>query len=145
MPPDLVGGEVLDGAAEEHLADHRRPLDHDAIDRTEPVEASGQERLDRRRDHDRADLADQDPASAVIPSQDPVVQEHREHLLDEQRVALGGLDDLRSDLRVELRGPEEVRRDLGAVLFGQCLQDQDAVVFEALAPSRVCVDEIGSG
>ena len=51
----------------------------------------------------------EDPSVVVIAFQDPVVEEHREHLLDEERVALGGLDDLRSfTARVEVGAAQQV-------------------------------------
>ena len=41
MAAHLVRREVLDGPPEEDLADHRRPLHDDPVDRAEPVEARG--------------------------------------------------------------------------------------------------------
>ena len=60
--------------------------------RAEPVEARGQERLDRRRHRDLADVVGEPPV-ALDPAERALVDEHRDELLDEQRVALGRADD----------------------------------------------------
>ena len=65
----LVGDERLDGAAVEDLPLDRAALEHGPLGLLEPVEASRQQRLERRRDDHLA------------------VAGHREHLADEERVA----------------------------------------------------------
>ena len=57
----------------------------------------------------RSIVADGAPA-AVLEADEALVDEHREQLLDEERVALGGLDDARADLVVEPGLPEQVAR-----------------------------------
>ena len=58
----------------------------------EAVEASGEEGGDRRRDGHRGEVGGRDPR-AVGAGQQAVVDQHGEHLLHEQRVALGRLGD----------------------------------------------------
>ena len=140
----LVRREILDGAPEEHLADDGRSFDDDAIDRAEPVEACGQERLDRRRDRDGTDVPDQDPSVVVIAFQDPVVEKHREHLLDEERVAFGGLDDLRLHCRVEVGASQQVLGHLHALVIGERLQDEDVMPIGLLAPVGMDIEEVGA-
>ena len=58
----------------------------------EPVEPRRDERVDRRRHRQRAELRGRAPA-AVLARDQAVVDEHREQLLDEERIALGGGDE----------------------------------------------------
>jgi hypothetical protein len=143
LSPHLVGGEVLDGSAEEHVPDHRSPLSHDAIDRPEAIEPRGQQGLDRGRDRDRADLADQDPATTLVSRKDPVVEEHRQHLLDEERIPLGRLDDLVPDVRVEVRLAQQVGGDLGTLILRERREHEHAVLVGSLLPVRMEVEEVG--
>ena len=57
------------------------------------VEPRGEQRLDRRRDGELAEVARRRPSAPSSGAGAPSSIEHRQHLLDEQRVALGGLDD----------------------------------------------------
>ena len=68
-----------DRAAMEQAPLHRRPLEGAAFVGLEPVDARGEERVDRRRH--------------LVLAGPRIVGQHREHLLDEERVALGRLDD----------------------------------------------------
>ena len=76
--PAGVRHELDDGRLGEDLADDRRRADDLALRAAEPVEPGREERADRRRNGDVA-------AGRVL--------EHREHLLQEERVAARGLDD----------------------------------------------------
>ena len=71
--------EVRDGAAMTQPPFHRSALEHRSLDRLEAVDAGGQECLNRGRDGVRSGLG--------------IVGEHREHLLDEEWVAFGRVDD----------------------------------------------------
>ena len=73
----LVGRECLDGAAVEDLALDRAALEHASLGRLELVESGGEQRLQRRRDDDLA--------LGLVG--------HRDHLLDEERVAARGASD----------------------------------------------------
>jgi hypothetical protein len=79
-PVDLavLVAEGGDGSAVEDPSFHGSPLEHGALGRVELVEAGGEERLDRRR-HLHGPVA--------------AVADEGEHLLEEERVALGGLHD----------------------------------------------------
>ena len=57
----------------------RGALQHRALPRLEAIDPGREERLDRRRH--------------ALVRRLGIVGEHREHLLDEQRIALGGVDD----------------------------------------------------
>ncbi len=82
----ILRRERHDRAAVEDLALHRAALEHASLARLELVEARSQQRLDRRRHRD-------------VPH--PLLGEHRNHLLDEERVAAGGLEDPLAQRRVE--------------------------------------------
>ena len=51
---------------------------------SEPVQTSGQQRVDGWRDRQLCDVAHQDPLT-VVTAQELVVDQHRQHLFDEQR------------------------------------------------------------
>ena len=76
-------------ALAELLADDRGPLDRPALAVAQPVEARREERLDRRRDRDRLEVAD-DQRAVGVALDEAVVEEHLDDLLDVQRVAVGG-------------------------------------------------------
>ena len=78
----LLGRECLHPTAVEDLALDRPSLDDPPLGRIEPVQAGCEQRLQRGRDaHLAARLA-----------------RHRRHLLEEERVAAGGPNDLRAQL-----------------------------------------------
>ena len=80
QPIGLVRGQKLgDGAAVEQPTFDRSALQHRALPRLEAIDPGREERLDRRRHRLVRSLR--------------IVGEHGEHLLDEQRIALGGVDD----------------------------------------------------
>ena len=82
----MLGHERLQSAVVEHAPDDGSALQHRALGRLELVEAGGEQRLDRRR---HADV----PVGGV--------PDERDHLLDEQRVALGAAPDPLTERRVE--------------------------------------------
>jgi len=91
----------------EDLSLHGRPLDDDPLVGIEPVEPRGQERVDRRRHENSGEVACGDPA-AVPRHQHAVVDQHREHLLDQERIGVGCVGDARLDALRQLRLPDEV-------------------------------------
>ena len=98
------------GGLLEEVADHRRGVDHRALLALEAVEPGRQERLDRRRHPVRLELAR--APDAVLEQQEPVVDHHREQLLDEERISLGGLDDPCLRVVGDLGAAEQVVDDL---------------------------------
>ena len=80
QPIGLVRGQKLgDRAAVEQPTFDRGALQHRTLPRLEAIDPGREERLDRRRHRLVRNLG--------------IVGEHGEHLLDEQRIALGGVDD----------------------------------------------------
>ena len=82
----------------ELLPDDRAALEHRALAGAEPVEARGEQRLDRLRQRALGEAA---------------FQREREELLEEERVALGGLDDAGALIRLEDRPAETVEQRVG--------------------------------
>ena len=91
----------------EHLADDRGALEHRALDRGQAVESRRDQRLDRGRHLHLRQIAGGDP-SVVLSHEIAVVDQHRDHLFDEQRIALGGLGHARRHAR---RRPPSHRSD----------------------------------
>ena len=96
------GASSRDRAAVKDLALDRRPLDARALARAEPVEPRRERAPGSSAARDRLEVAGRAP-SARLAREQAVVDEHREHLLDEERVALGGRDDPRSHASARAR------------------------------------------
>ena len=137
----VLGEQVANGAGVELLADHGGALDRAALVVGQAFETSGEERRDRGWDRDRAEIARRDPGP-VLPDQHPVVDQHREHLLDEQRVAAGRLGEPVGRLGREARAAEQVRDQLGRGLRVEGLEQERRGVQLAAAPVRSRVEEL---
>ena len=85
-----------------------------------------------------------DPGS-VLPCEQAVVDEHLEHLLDEQRVPLRRLEDPCAGVLGELGLAEEVAHQELAFASGERLEEHRGRVHLAAAPCRPRVEELGSG
>ena len=94
--------QLEDGAAMEDLAFDRASLEDGAVLAAEPVEAGGEQSLDRRWQGELGQLARR-RQRAVPAEQQPLVDEHRDHLLDEERIALGRFGDSRCARRRRAR------------------------------------------
>jgi hypothetical protein len=90
LGPVLLGGQLGHRSPLEDLPHHAGPLDQGQLRPVEPLEAGGEQGLDRRRYGIHGDVARGGPSTVPL-LEDPVVDEHQKHLLDEQGVALGGL------------------------------------------------------
>jgi hypothetical protein len=106
--------EMLDGILREHEADHGCGFDHVALVGLEGVETRGQERVDAGR-HDEVCRRIGDGPAVALAVQRPVVDEHRDHLLDEEGIAFRGPDDASHDLRVEPDPAEQLADHLAGV------------------------------
>ena len=95
--PLLLGRELGDRTAPELLANHGGAFDHGPLLGLEAVEAGSQECMDRRRNRE-------------IVRGRPVLRQHREHLLDVERVALCGLGDLREEVCGRAPSPRSAAR-----------------------------------
>ena len=82
VDPGLVRRKRDDRPAVEDEPLDRSPLQHAALPPLELIEPGGEQRLDRRRHHD------------VVA----VFRSHRNHLLDEERIALRGVEDSVAEL-----------------------------------------------
>ena len=127
--PRLLGRELDDGGLVEDLAFDRAALDHRPFVVAEPVEARLKQRLNRRRDGRRG-------AALLV--------DHRDHLLDEQRVPVGGREDPAADLAVERRAVEQVVEELVDVARRKRLEQDRRCVRLAAAPHRPGVEQLGT-
>ena len=92
----------------EDLAFDRAPLEDGAVLAAEPVEAGGEQSLDGGWQGELGQLARR-RQRAVPAEQQPLVDEHGDHLLDEERVALGRIGDSNAHVVGELGRAEQVR------------------------------------
>ena len=74
------------------MTDDRGDVDDGALFRPQAVETGSQQRVDRRRDRQLGDVGGDLPAVVLAPEH-AVVDEHRQHLLYVERIALGRLGD----------------------------------------------------
>src|SRR5690348_13061970 len=147
MVPDrlakLLGGEFRDGSAVEDLAFDGASLDDGPLVLAQPIESCGEESVDRRWNGDLRQITGWNPL-AVPPCQEAVVNEHPQHLLDEQGISLGRAHDPISDVLVELGTPEEIRHQLCRFAVVQTLEKHGSGVELAAAPTRTVVEELGA-
>ena len=92
MRPQSLGCERGHGARMEDLSFDGAAFDHGALLRVEPVQTRGQQQVDRRRDREVREVVDGAPR-AIFESQQAIVDQHADHLLNEQRVSLRGRED----------------------------------------------------
>ena len=117
----------------EDLALDRCALDHRAL--VGPSRSRrARERLDRRRDRDGLQIAGRHPV-AVLAVEQAVVDEHPEHLLDEERVALGRAV-TRSWTSGRLSPAQEVRTSSPILLAQRLEQDRRRVELAAAPAGR---------
>ena len=82
--------------------------------------------------------------ATILAHEQAVVDEHREHLLDEERIPLGRVGDAGSDLLGELGLADEVRDELRAFVFRQRLEEHGRRVELSAAPRWADIEELGS-
>ena len=105
----------------EDLTHDRGPFQGRPLIGTKAIESSRQQRGDGRRHRDLAQVAGRAPATSDRLD-GPVIDEHREHLFDVERVAAGGLDDALLGHVVDRGIAQQVRDDLAALGRGQRLE-----------------------
>ena len=101
----------------EVLAHDRGRFDHLALALGETVQARAEDRLDRRRD---ADLLHTSPQKPLLPAarERAVVDQHREHLLDHERVAARDREHRRGELGRGWAAFQELGDERSAVVVG---------------------------
>ena len=120
---ERLGRERGDGRCGELQADDRSRFDRRALLPAQLAEASLDQRLDRRRNRDLAVALGADPAPVLL-AQGAAVDQHRQHLLDVERVALGSLDDPRHHVVGQPGGAEQVQGHFRGRGIGQRPQHQ---------------------
>ena len=138
---DRIGDQVLHGAAEEDLADHRPSFDHRSVGWAQSVESCCEQGTDGRGDGECTQIGDQDPLLSRAALQDPFIDQHRQHLLHEQGVAFRGLDDSRARRLIECTRSEEVVHDDGALRRGEWLQRDGLRVVLLHQPFRMILSQ----
>ena len=136
------GLSVVDGARVEHLALDRASLDHAAFLGVEPIEARRQQQVDRRRHGHVREVFRRTPRPSLEAEQS-VVDQHREHLLDEQRVPLSCLEDPVARHAWDVRATEEVVDEEGCILARERLEHDRRRVQPAPAPTGPHLEQLG--
>ncbi len=133
--------EVPDGDGGKRLADDRRRLHDGPLVGLEQVEPRREQGVDARRHGQRVDLSGDLHAPIGLP-QDAGIDEHRDELLDEQRVAVGSVEDAILRGGRQLEAPDPVLEHDRGGLTGQTLQEQSSGT-GALAPLRAVGEHVG--
>ena len=142
MPPDeRQRRQLLEGADVEDLAHHCGAAEHRTLVGAETLETRRQERVDPGRDVHRLEVAHGDPA-AVHLHEPPVVDEHRDHLLDEQRIAFGPGRNVIPDVQGGLGLAEQLGDQTVAGRVVQRLEPHHGASAGALAPVRTPLEEV---
>ena len=137
-----LGGELADRAEVELRALHRGQHEHGTFIARKSLQPVGEQRVDRRRHLDVEEAVGRHPAAAV-PAEQVVVDEQREQLLGEQRVAVGGPGDPRRGVGRQGPAPEQVGDELPAVAVAERLEQQGVDVEPAAAPAGTGIHELG--
>src|SRR5215211_3365103 len=147
-PPDVgacVGvRELDDGRPPELLAGDRGALNDLALAGIEPVETRGQERVDRRRDPQGAEVRSERPPTFLLAAQVPLLEQHAEQLLDEERIALGRSHDQRRDVVRNVGRLEQVRHELARLVLAERLQPKHRGIDRAAEPGRPLLEQLRS-
>ena len=139
---ERVGSEIAHRATMEHRPlDGGRGDDRPLVGR-QSLDAGGEQRLDRRGHRKVGEVGRHDPV-VILPGQQLVVDQHRHHLLGEERVTLHGLGDPRLGLRRERCPVEQVRDQLPGLLVAEWLEQDRRRVQLAPAPVGTCVEQLG--
>ena len=117
--------EVLHRFQVEDLADHRAALQHRPLRGREPVQPGREQGADAGWHGEGAQVVARHPAAALA-ADEAVVDHHRDHLLDEERVALGRLDDPAPGPGRQRHLAEKVAHHLGALRLAQGAQRDGA-------------------
>jgi hypothetical protein len=125
--PRCAGGahrqrrQRLEGRLRKLEPDHRGRLDGRALGTAQAVQPRFEQGVDGRRHRDLGAIVGTHPAP-VLQLQHAAVDQHRQHLLGVQRVALRGVDDAPRDLGGQPGRAEQVGHHLRGSIVGQRLQ-----------------------
>ena len=140
---DRFGRERRHSVLREFQADHRSGLDRDALFASKLVEPRLEQGVDRRRHDDVAAARATHPVPALL-AQHIRVEQHRQHLLDEQRVAFSGGDDSADHVLRQTGRAQQVLDDQRRGGIAEWLQHEAAGAL-ALRPLRPFFEQIVAG
>ena len=144
MRPQSFGCERGHGAGMEDLSLDGAAFDHGALLRVEPVQTRGQQQLDRRRDREVREVVDGAPR-AILESQQAVVDQHADHLLDEQRIPLRGREDPFARGARQVGVAQQVVEQRARLVAGERFEQDRGRVHLAAAPAGADLEQLGSG
>ena len=113
--------EMAHGVLDEQVPDHGRGLDHGALGRLEVIDSGREQRLNGRRDSHAIDLLGCAPGAAFEADQS-LVDQHRQELLDEQRVPFRRGRNARPDPSIETGGAEQVLGDRACIVRRETIE-----------------------
>ena len=137
-----LGHERRHRAGVEHLALHRAAFHHRALLGIEAVQARGEQQLDGRRHREVGQILGRAP-HLPVESQQAVVDQHADHLLDEQRVTVGRREDALASRRRQVVLAEQVVEQFDGGIAGQRLEQDRRRVHLAAAPLRAQLEQLG--
>src|ERR1700730_6861507 len=137
-----LGGYFPDQAKRRLPADHREGLEQFLLLRRKPVDTGGQDALHRRRQTQLRERASN--LHCAIAYQRALVEQRLHHLLDEERIALGAVDNQSLEGFEFPASTEQRRQHCRAVFDAQGIKPELQVVAPArpfMAVLRTVVDE----
>lgn len=143
---ERLGDQRSHGVQLEDLTDDGRGLAHEPLVAREPVETRGEQRGDRGRHLDGPEV--HRPLVLLLDQhldQHAVIQQHLEHLLHEQGIALRRGTDALADLGREGRVTQEVLDERVRLRLRQRLEVDARRVPFASTPSRPLLQQLRSG
>ena len=137
-------GEGTDGPREEVRPADRGSFQDGTLVRRQLIDPGCEEGCDRRRNRHVGEILGRDP-STIGSVEQTVLDQLREHLLDEQRRPAGRIRDPLPNLGIEVRRAQEVPDQNVALFRRQGLERDREGVQLAASPSRPHLQQIGTG
>ena len=125
----------------EDLALDGTTLEGESLAVAQLIEPRGEESMNRRRNGNRGHVSHHRP-TPVLRSEQALVDQHRDHLLDEQRIAFGSVGDSSLEPISVLVLADEVRDQLPALAVRERLEQDGRGVQLAARPARTNLQEL---
>jgi len=133
--------EPLHRPSIEDLALDCTVLEHCPLLVVQLIQACSEQGVNGRRNRDGRQVSDDRPAP-VLGHEDAVVDQHRDHLLDEQRVTFGRFGDARFEQAGNLVPAHEIRDQLHALAVRERLEQHCRGVQLASGPAGTNLEQL---
>ncbi len=143
MRASSLVGELLYRSPMEDLSLNSGALEGESLTVAQLIEPSGEEGVNRWRNGNSRNVSHDRPTT-VFRHEQTLVDQHRDHLLDEQRVTFGSFGDSLLESIVVVFLPDEVRHQLPALAVRERLEEDGRGVQLAARPGGPHLEELRS-